>query len=87
MFMWRTVTSVHMWVPPQVSEVCQQVKEQMFSSYEEHGCGMEANLKELSEVLERSSQLSMELQGASQTLSAINNSLQQTAENWHLPSH
>uniref|UniRef100_A0A8C7VQS7 Synaptonemal complex central element protein 2 n=1 Tax=Oncorhynchus mykiss TaxID=8022 RepID=A0A8C7VQS7_ONCMY len=64
-----------------VSEVCQQVKEQMFSSYEEHGCGMEANLKELSEVLERSSQLSMELQGASQTLSAINNSLQQTAEN------
>uniref|UniRef100_A0A8C7FQ28 Synaptonemal complex central element protein 2 n=1 Tax=Oncorhynchus kisutch TaxID=8019 RepID=A0A8C7FQ28_ONCKI len=64
-----------------VSEVCQQVKEQMFSSYEEHGCGMEANLQELSEVLERSSQLSMELQGASQTLSAINNSLQQTAEN------
>ncbi|CAB1341964.1 unnamed protein product [Coregonus sp. 'balchen'] len=63
-----------------VSEVCQQVKEQMFSSYEEHGCGMEANLQELSEVLERSSQLSMELQGASQTLSAINNSLQQTAE-------
>ncbi|XP_029582696.1 synaptonemal complex central element protein 2 isoform X2 [Salmo trutta] len=64
-----------------VSEVCQQVKEQMFSSYEEHGRGMEANLQELSEVLERSSQLSMELQGASQTLSAINNSLQQTAEN------
>ncbi|KAM9473710.1 synaptonemal complex central element protein 2 isoform 2-T2 [Salvelinus alpinus] len=64
-----------------VSEVCQQVKEQMFSSYEEHGRGMEANLQELSEVLERSSQLSMELQGASRTLSAINNSLQQTAEN------
>ncbi|XP_029492664.2 synaptonemal complex central element protein 2-like [Oncorhynchus nerka] len=64
-----------------VSEVCQQVKEQMFSSYEEHGRGMEANLQELSEVLERCSQLSMELQGASQTLSAINNSLQQTAKN------
>uniref|UniRef100_A0AAZ3SF19 Synaptonemal complex central element protein 2 n=1 Tax=Oncorhynchus tshawytscha TaxID=74940 RepID=A0AAZ3SF19_ONCTS len=64
-----------------VSEVCQQVKEQMFSSYEEHGRGMEANLQELSEVLERCSQLSMELQGASQTLSAINNSLQRTAKN------
>ncbi|XP_031683526.1 synaptonemal complex central element protein 2-like isoform X1 [Oncorhynchus kisutch] len=64
-----------------VSEVCQQVKEQMFSSYEEHGRGMEANLQELSEVLERCSQLSMELQGASQTLSTINNSLQRTAKN------
>ncbi|KAJ7992698.1 hypothetical protein DPEC_G00281380 [Dallia pectoralis] len=63
-----------------VNEVCQQVKEQMFSSYDEHGRGMEANLQELSEVLERSSRLSMELQGASQTLSNINKSLQQTAE-------
>lgn len=72
---------MRVWVPPQVREVCQQVKEQMYSSYEEHGRWMEANLQELSEVLERSSQLSMELQGASQTLSAINNSLQQTAEN------
>lgn len=72
---------MRVWVPPQVREVCQQVKEQMYSSYEEHGRWMEANLQELSEVLERSSQLSIELQGASQTLSAINNSLQQTAEN------
>ncbi|XP_071387364.1 synaptonemal complex central element protein 2 [Centroberyx affinis] len=61
-----------------VNEVCQQVKEQMFSSYEEHGRGMEASLQELSEVLERSSQLSMELQGVSQTLSAINTGLLQT---------
>ncbi|XP_019906447.1 synaptonemal complex central element protein 2 [Esox lucius] len=63
-----------------VSEVCQQIKEQMFRSYDEHSCGMEANLLELSEVLERSSRLSMELQEASQTLSAINNSLQKAVE-------
>ncbi|KAL0993020.1 hypothetical protein UPYG_G00102260 [Umbra pygmaea] len=62
-----------------VSEVCQQVKEQLFSSYDEHSSGMEAKLQELSEVLVRSSHLNMELQGASQTLSDINNSLQQTS--------
>ncbi|MCJ8739373.1 hypothetical protein PDJAM_G00046450 [Pangasius djambal] len=61
-----------------VSEMCQQVKEQMFEYYEKHSRGMETKLTELSEVLERSSQLSMELQGASQTLAAINKGLQQT---------
>ncbi|XP_029912789.1 synaptonemal complex central element protein 2 isoform X2 [Myripristis murdjan] len=61
-----------------VNEVCQQVKEQMFTSYEEHSCGMEASLQELSEVLERSSQLSSDLQEVSHTLSAINTGLLQT---------
>ncbi|XP_067089763.1 synaptonemal complex central element protein 2 [Osmerus mordax] len=60
-----------------VSEVCLQVKEQMFRSYDEHGRVMEGRLKELSEVLARSSQLSTELQGASHTLTAINMGLQQ----------
>ncbi|KAL7850659.1 hypothetical protein SRHO_G00200080 [Serrasalmus rhombeus] len=63
-----------------VSEMCQQVKEQMFEYYEEHSRGMETKFTELSEVLERSSQLSMELQGASQTLAAINKGLQQTGQ-------
>ncbi|GAA6105246.1 synaptonemal complex central element protein 2 [Tachysurus ichikawai] len=63
-----------------VSEMCQQVKEQMFAYYEKHSQGMETKLSELTEVLERSSQLSMELQGASQTLAAINKGLQQTPE-------
>lgn len=58
--------------------MCQQVKEQMFEYYEKQSQGMETKLTELTEVLERSSQLSMELQGASQTLAAINKGLQQT---------
>lgn len=58
--------------------MCQQMKEQMFEYYEKHSREMETKLTELSEVLERSSQLSMELQGASQTLAAINKGLQQT---------
>ncbi|XP_073694867.1 synaptonemal complex central element protein 2 [Garra rufa] len=63
-----------------VSEMCQQVKEHMFEYYEQHSQGMEASITELSEVLERSSQLSMELQGASQTLAAINKGLQHSSE-------
>ncbi|XP_059414854.1 synaptonemal complex central element protein 2-like isoform X1 [Carassius carassius] len=63
-----------------VREMCQQVKEQMFEYYEQHSQGMEASITELSEVLERSSQLSMELQGASQTLAAINKGLQHSTE-------
>ncbi|XP_067278258.1 synaptonemal complex central element protein 2 [Pseudorasbora parva] len=63
-----------------VSEMCQRVKEQMFEYYEQHSQGMEASIAELSEVLERSSQLSMELQGASQTLDAINKGLQPNTE-------
>ncbi|CAL8302529.1 unnamed protein product [Merluccius merluccius] len=61
-----------------VGEVCQQVKEQLFSSYEEQSQGMEEQLQELSRVLERSSQLSCELQDVSNTLSVINTGLLQT---------
>ncbi|XP_062874829.1 synaptonemal complex central element protein 2 [Trichomycterus rosablanca] len=59
-----------------VSEMCQQVKEQMFEYYDKHSQEMETKIGELTEVLERSSQLSMELQEASQTLAAINKGLQ-----------
>lgn len=48
----------------------------MFEYYERNSRGMEMKLTELTEVLEHSSQLSMELQGASQTLAAINKGLQ-----------
>jgi len=67
-------------VSVQVSEMCQRVKEEMFEYYEQHSQVMEASIAELSEVLERSSQLSMELQGASQTLAAINKGLQHNTE-------
>ena len=60
---------------PQVGDVCQQVKEQLFSSYEEQGQDMEQQLQELSRVLERSSQLSTELHQVSATLSVINTGL------------
>ncbi|XP_055050822.2 uncharacterized protein [Misgurnus anguillicaudatus] len=63
-----------------VGEICQQVKEQMFDYYEQHSQGLQASITELSEVLERSSQLSMELQEASQTLEAINKGLQHSTE-------
>ncbi|XP_056089357.1 synaptonemal complex central element protein 2 [Rhinichthys klamathensis goyatoka] len=63
-----------------VSEMCQRVKEQMFEYYEQHSQGMEASLAELSEVLERCSQLSMELQGASQSLATVNKVLQHNTE-------
>ncbi|XP_059900172.1 synaptonemal complex central element protein 2 [Gadus macrocephalus] len=58
-----------------VGDVCQQVKEQLFSSYEEQGQGLEQQLQELSRVLERSSSLSTELQDVSTTLSVINTGL------------
>lgn len=60
----------------QVSEMCQQAKEEMFEYYDKHSQEMEMKIGELTEVLERSSQLSMELQEASQTLAIINKGLQ-----------
>lgn len=64
----------------QVSEVCQQVQGQMFSTYEENSRLMEDRLRELSEVLDQSSQLSAELQSASLTLVAISKGLQRPPE-------
>ncbi|XP_062387860.1 synaptonemal complex central element protein 2 [Sardina pilchardus] len=63
-----------------VRETCQELKDNLFSHYEEQSHGMEARLQELSKVLGRSSQLSVELQGASQVLVSINKGLQQTPE-------
>ncbi|XP_018593900.1 synaptonemal complex central element protein 2 [Scleropages formosus] len=60
-----------------VSEVCQNVREQMFSRYEENSRVMEMSLMELSEVLDRSTQLNTELQNASLTLAAISRGLHQ----------
>ncbi|KAJ3600333.1 hypothetical protein NHX12_031318 [Muraenolepis orangiensis] len=57
------------------NQLLSKVKEQMFSNYEEQGQGMEEQLHELSQVLERSSQLSSELQGVRATLSVINTNL------------
>ncbi|KAJ8404155.1 hypothetical protein AAFF_G00339280 [Aldrovandia affinis] len=61
-----------------VNEVCQQVREQVFSGYEINNHLMESRLRELSEVLGRSSQLIAELQAASRTLAAINKGLCKT---------
>lgn len=52
--------------------MCQKVNQQMFDYYKEHSQEMQAKITELSEVLERSSQLSKDLEEASKTLKAIN---------------
>lgn len=56
------------------------MKDHMFSQYEDQSGGMEVQLQDLSEVLGRSNQLSVELQGAIQTLAVINKGLRQTPE-------
>ncbi|XP_056306135.1 synaptonemal complex central element protein 2 [Danio aesculapii] len=76
----HVMTSFEEQLIKKVTEMCQQVKDQMFKYYEEHSQGIENSITELSEVLERSSQLSMELQGASQTLAIINKGLQHGTE-------
>ncbi|XP_063048394.1 synaptonemal complex central element protein 2 [Engraulis encrasicolus] len=63
-----------------VSEICEGLKNHMFSQYEEQSSRMEAQLQQLSEVLGRSSQLCVDLQGASQTLAVINRGLQHNSE-------
>ncbi|XP_071393447.1 synaptonemal complex central element protein 2-like [Centroberyx affinis] len=58
-----------------VTEVCQQMKEHMYTVYEENSHDMQAKLQELSEVLESCSKLSDELQGASQALASLRTGL------------
>ncbi|TRY97289.1 hypothetical protein DNTS_020582 [Danionella cerebrum] len=64
----------------EVRGVCQQMRDQMCLYYEEYSQGMESSFAELSELLERCSQISLELQGASHTLETINKSLQHSTE-------
>uniref|UniRef100_A0A3B4X3X0 Uncharacterized protein n=1 Tax=Seriola lalandi dorsalis TaxID=1841481 RepID=A0A3B4X3X0_SERLL len=53
---------------PQVSETCRQMKEHMFTVYEENGNEMQVKLQELTEVLESCTKLNNELLEASQAL-------------------
>ncbi|KAG5279021.1 hypothetical protein AALO_G00105250 [Alosa alosa] len=64
----------------EVSVVCQQMKDHMFSVYEENSQAMEARLTELSQVLQNCSRLLAELQGVSQDLSALNTGLRQAED-------
>lgn len=59
------------WASPQVTELSQQMKEQMFSVYEENSHDMQAKLQELSEILESCSKLNDELLEAGQAVAGL----------------
>lgn len=67
---------------PQVTEVCQQMKENMYMVYEENSSEMQLKLQELTEVLESCTKLSKELMEASQALEGLREGLaiSQTSE-------
>jgi len=60
---------------PQVTEMCQQMKEHMYTVYEENSGEMQVKLQELSEVLESCSKLNQELLEASQALARLREGL------------
>lgn len=64
--------------------MCQQMKELMYSVYEENSNKMEGKLQELFEVLERCTKLNKELVEANQALSGLREALavSQTPEPW-----
>ncbi|XP_042341156.1 synaptonemal complex central element protein 2 [Plectropomus leopardus] len=58
-----------------VTEMCQQMKEHMYTCYEENSNGMQEKLQELSEVLGQCSKLCSELLDASQALESLRGGL------------
>lgn len=58
-----------------MTETCQQVKEHMYTVYEENSNVMQVKLQELSEVLERCTKLNSELLEATQALAALREGL------------
>lgn len=58
-----------------VTEMCQQMQEHMYNVYEENSNVMQVYLQELSDVLERCSQLNSELFNASQALESLRGGL------------
>ncbi|XP_061888989.1 synaptonemal complex central element protein 2 [Entelurus aequoreus] len=58
-----------------VTEMCQQMKQDMYIAYEENSGVMEVKLQELTEVLERCSVLQNELMEASSVLANIRENL------------
>ncbi|XP_061844203.1 synaptonemal complex central element protein 2 isoform X1 [Nerophis lumbriciformis] len=60
---------------PKVTEMCQQMKQDMYIAYEENSVVMEVKLQELTEVLERCSVLQNELLEASSVLANIRENL------------
>ncbi|XP_006631700.2 synaptonemal complex central element protein 2 isoform X2 [Lepisosteus oculatus] len=58
-----------------VESLCQQMKDHMCEVYEEDNMLVEEKLQQLSESLQRSRLLNMELHGASQSLRTINKCL------------
>ncbi|XP_054460718.1 synaptonemal complex central element protein 2 [Anoplopoma fimbria] len=65
-----------------VTEMCQQMKEHMYTIYEDNSNEMQVKLQELSEVLESCTKLNSELLEASQALASLRGGLaiSQTSE-------
>lgn len=59
---------VSFYVLPEMKDVCQQMKEQMYVVYEENSNEMQVKLQDLSEVLERCTKLNNELIEANRAL-------------------
>lgn len=59
----------------QVTEICQQMKERMYTVYEENSDEMQVKLQELSEVLESCTKLNHELQEATRALTCLREGL------------
>ncbi|KAL1005808.1 hypothetical protein UPYG_G00064230 [Umbra pygmaea] len=62
-------------VSEKVGEICGQMKEHMYSLYDETSCAMQATIHELTTVLESCRQLTTELQAVSQALTELNKGL------------
>lgn len=75
MFSWSVVFFLTQHFIPQVSEVCQQMKENMYTVYERNSNEMQVKLQELTEVLESCTQLSKELMEATQALTGLREGL------------
>jgi hypothetical protein len=59
----------------QVGEICGQMKEHMYTVYEENSHAMQTTLQELTLVLESCSKLNTELHTVSQALAGLNRGL------------
>lgn len=65
-----------------MTEVCQDMKESMYTVYEDNSNEMQVKLKELSKVLESCTRLHQELMEATQALSGLRVSIGLKKQDW-----
>lgn len=67
---------------PQVTDVCQEMKESMYTVYEDNSTEMHVKLEELSKVLESCTRLHQELVEATQALSGLRVGISINKQEW-----